>query len=135
EGEALLVAEPALVDRRVVAREDPLGLALARRRRDVAPDGAEPADGRHVLDLPRPRLEPVLRRGERSDRAELDHVAGERRAVRVVLESRDHRLRAAVERDELAVLGHTLGEAGAAVAEDAALAVERDRRRDPDRLL
>src|SRR5207244_6380126 len=40
-----------------------------------------------------------------------------------------------VERDELAVLGDALGEARAAVAEDAALAVEGDRRRDRDRLL
>src|SRR5207244_11322114 len=47
----------------------------------------------------------------------------------------EHRLRAAVERDELHVLRHGLAEAGAAVAEDAALAVERDRRRDRDRLL
>ena len=77
EREAALVAEPALVDLGVVAREDPLDLPLARRRADVAADGAEPADGRHVLDLPRARLEAVLRRGQRADRAELDHVAGE----------------------------------------------------------
>ena len=56
-------------------------------------------------------------------------------AVRLVLERRDHRLRAAVDRDELAVLGDLLAEARAAVAEDAALAVERDQRRDRDRLL
>ena len=93
EGEAALVAEPALVDLGVVAREDPLDLALARRRADVAADRAEAADGRHVLDLPRPRLEAVLRRGQRADRAELDHVAGERRAVGLVLEGGDHRLR------------------------------------------
>ena len=38
-------------------------------------------------------------------------------------------------RDELAVLGDVLREARAAVAEDAALAVERDQRRDRDRLV
>src|SRR5205823_12158318 len=103
---------------------------LARRRVDVAADGAEPADSRHVLDLPRPGLEAVLRRGERADRAQLDHVAAERRQVRLVLERRDHRLRAAVDSDELPVLGDALAEARAAVAEDAALAVERDQRRD-----
>ena len=135
EGEAALVAEPALVDLGVVAREDALDLALARRRADVAADRAEAADRRHVLDLPRPRLEAVLRRGERADRAELGHVAGEVALVRLVLERRDHRLRAAVDRDELAVLGDRLAEARAAVAEDAALAVERDQRRDRDRLL
>ncbi len=66
---------------------------------------------------------------------QLDHVAGEGRAVRLVLEGRDHRVGAAVARDQLPVLGDLLGEARAAVAEDAALAVERDRRRDRDRLL
>ena len=135
EGEAALVAQPALVDLGVVAREDPLDLALARRRADVAADRAEAADGGDVLDLPRPRLEAVLRRGERADRAELDHVAAERRAVALVLEGRDQRLGAAVPRDELPVLGDVGREARAAVAEDAALAVERDRRRDRDRLV
>src|SRR3712207_9492771 len=47
----------------------------------------------------------------------------------------DLRLRTAVPRHELAVLGDVRREARAAVAEDAALAVERDRRRDRDRLL
>src|SRR5262249_24340717 len=112
----------------------PLDLALARGRVDVAADGAEAAHGGHVLDLPRARLEPVLRRGERADRAELNHVARERRAVRLTLERGGHRLGAAVLGDELPVLGDPFGEAGAAVAEDAALAVERDRGRDRDRL-
>src|SRR5919201_1625410 len=57
------------------------------------------------------------------------------RAVRLVLERRDHRLRAAVDCDELRVLGNALAEARAAVAEDAALAVERDERGDRDRLV
>src|SRR5580765_4706167 len=73
EGEAALVAEPALVDLGMVTREDPLHLPLASRHADVAADRAEAADGRSVLDLPRPRLEAVLRRGQRADRAELDH--------------------------------------------------------------
>src|SRR5205823_6969439 len=92
-------------------------------------------DGREVLDLPRARLEAVLRRGQGADRTELNHVAGERRPVGLVLERRDQRLGAAVERDELAVLGDALGEARAPVAEDAALPVEGDRRRDRDRLV
>src|SRR5205085_6156075 len=66
---------------------------------------------------------------------ELGDVAGEAAAVRLVLEGGDHRLRAAVDRDELAVLGDGLREPRAAVAEDAALAVERDRGRDRDRLV
>ena len=134
-GEAALVADPALVDLGVVAGEDPLDLPLAHGRVDVAADGAEAADGRHVDDLPRPPLEAVLRRQQRADRAELGHVAGEGARVGQVLEGRDHRHRAAVGGDELAVLGDALAEARAAVAEDAALAVERDRGRDRDRLL
>src|SRR5829696_4031377 len=134
-GETALVAEPALVDLRMVAREDALDLPLARGRADVAADRAEAADGGDVLDLPRPCLEAVLGRRERAHRAELDHVPGEGRAVRLVLERGDHRLRAAVARDQLSVFGHLLGEARAAVAEDAALAVERDQRADRDRLV
>ena len=133
--EAALVADPALVDLGVVAGEDPLDLALAHRRVDVAADGTEAADGRHVDDLPRPPLEAVLRRQQRADRAELGDVAGERARVGQVLEGRDHGHRAAVGGDELAVLRDALAEARAAVAEDAALAVERDRGRDRDRLL
>ena len=133
--EAALVADPALVDLRVVAGEDPLDLPLAHGRVDVAADRAEAADRRHVDDLPRPPLEAVLRRQQRADRAELGHVAGERARVGQVLERRDHRQRAAVCGDELAVLRDALAEARAAVAEDAALAVERDRGRDRDRLL
>ena len=54
--EAALVAQPAAVDLRVVAAQDPPHLPLADRRRDVASDRAAGADRRHVLDLPRPRL-------------------------------------------------------------------------------
>src|SRR4029077_20279919 len=116
-----LVTEPAFIHLRVVPRLNALDLALARRRRDVAADRAKAADARHVLDLPRPALEAVLRRGQRADRAELDHVARERRAVGAVLEGGDHGRRATVLRHELPVLGDGLGEARAAVAEDAAL--------------
>ncbi len=135
EGEAALVAQPAPVDLGVVAREDALRLALARRHADVAADGAEPADRGHVLDLPRAGLEAVLRREQRAHGAELGHVAGERAGVGLVLERGDHRQRAAVAGHELPVLGDVLREARAAVAEDAALAVERDRGRERDRLV
>ena len=46
----------------------------------------------------------------------------------------DERVRAALEQDQLLVLGDLLVEAHAAVAEDAALAVERDQRRERERL-
>jgi hypothetical protein len=135
EPEPALVAEPALVDLGMVPRDDALDLSLASRGFDVAAHRAEPADRRHVLDLPGPRFEPVLRRRERAHRTELDHVSGERRTVGLVLERGDDRLRSSLAGDELTVLGDVGREARAAVAEDAAFAVEGDRRRDRDRLL
>ena len=101
----------------------------------LQPTGQRPHDGGNVLDLPGPRAEAIGRRRQRADRAELEDVAGEVRAVGLVLERRDDGARAAVQRHELAVLRHALREAGAAVAEDAALAIERDQRRDRDRLV
>src|SRR3984885_13656003 len=47
----------------------------------------------------------------------------------------DERLGAALGEDQLVVLGDLLAEAHAAVAEDAALAVDRDQRRQRQRLL
>ncbi len=134
-GEATLVAQPAPVDLGVVAREDAQHLAFACRGGHVAAHRAEPAHRGHVLDLPGPPSEAVLRRGERADGAQLDDVARERRRVGVVREGGDLGERAAVARHQLIVLGHVRGEPRAAVAEDAALAVERDQRRDRDRLL
>ncbi len=133
--EAPLVAEPAFVDLRVVAGEDSCHRAFPRRRPDVAADRAETADRGDVLDLPGPRAEAVSRRREGADGAELDHVPGEMGAVGLVLERGDDRLRAPVHGDELAVLRHVLGKARAAVAENAALAVEGDEGRDRDGLV
>src|ERR1039457_2433402 len=52
----------------------------------------------------------------------------------MAVERRDERVRAALEQHQLIVLGDLLGEAHAAVAEDAALAVDRDQRRELQRL-
>ena len=65
-GEAALVAEPAAVDLRVVARQDPLDLPLAVVAEMLQPTGQTPAHRRHVLDVPGARLEAVLRRGQRA---------------------------------------------------------------------
>src|SRR4029077_13010292 len=81
EGEAALVAEPALVDLGVVARKDPLDLALALVDVDVAADRTKAADARDGLELPRPDLEPRLGRQQGANRAELGHVAGESAGV------------------------------------------------------
>ena len=87
-----------------------------------------------ALDVPRPRAEAVGPRGQRAHRAQLDDVAAERRDVGVPVERADERVRAALEQDQLVVLGDLLREAHAAVAEDAALAVDRDQRRELERL-
>src|SRR5205085_12553628 len=86
EAEAALVAEPALVDLGVVAREDSLDLALALVDVDVAADRTQATDAWHRLELPGPDLESRLRWQKRAHRAELGHVAGERAGVRLVLE-------------------------------------------------
>src|SRR5204863_3698983 len=133
--EPAFVAEPTAVDLGMVAGQDPSDLSLADRRRDVAADRAGGADGRDVLNVPGPRVEAVEAGGERAHGTELDDVAGERRAVRLVLERRDLGARTPIPRDQLPVLGDLVREPGAAVAEDAALAIERDERRDGDRLV
>src|SRR6185312_96527 len=107
------------------------------------------AAGRAVLahagrgdEVERPGPEPVLRAGQRADRADLNGVAGEvrveRRVVgRVVGVAAEHADllvgRALHQVDEL-VAGDLVGEARAALAEHAPLAVEQDLRRDRYRL-
>ena len=61
-------------------------------------------------------------------------LPGERRLVGPPVESADEGVVAALEERELVVLRDLLREAHAAVAEDAALAVDRDQRRERDRL-
>ncbi len=85
--------------------------------------------------LPRPGAEAELRRGQRAHRAQLDDVAGVMTLVRAPLERGDDTGRTTLARNELQVLGHLGAEARAAVAQDAALAVEGDQRRHRDRLV
>ncbi len=87
-GEAALVAEPAVVDVVVVARQDAQDALVADGELDVALRRAERADRAGVLDVPRPRAEAVGLRRQRADRAQLDDVAAERRDVRVAVEGR-----------------------------------------------
>ena len=133
-GEAALVAQPAVVDLVVLAREHAQHALVADGQRDVALRRAERAERAGALDLPRPRAEAVGARGQRADRAQLDDVAAERRDIGVAVEGADERVRAALEQDQLVVLGDLLRVAHAAVAEDAALAVDRDQRRELERL-
>ena len=88
-----------------------------------------------LLEVPRPGLEAVRLGRERADRADLHGVAPEVRRERVVGEGVDLGLVApALEVDER-IARDLLGEARAAVAEDAALAVEQHEVADRDRLL
>ena len=133
--EAPAVAEPPVVDLVVLAGEDAQDALVADGELDVALARAERADRARALDVPRARAEAVRLRRQRADGAELDDVAAERGDVGVPVERRDVRVGAALLEDELVVLGDLLAEAHAAVAEDAALAVDRDERREPERLL
>ena len=78
-----------------------------------------------ALEVPRPGLEAVRRRGERADRADLHGVAREVRVERLVREGEDLRAVAAVDEVDERVAGDLVGEARAAAALDAALAVEQ----------
>ena len=133
-GEAALVAQPAVVNLVVLAGEHAQHALVAHRQRDVALRGAQRAQRSGALDLPRPRAEAVGARGERADGTQLDDVAAEGRDVGVAVEGADERVRSALEQDQLVVLGDLLRVAHAAVAEDAALAVDRDEGRELERL-
>ena len=135
EAEAALVAEPAVVDVVVVAGEHPGHALVADGELHVALARAEGADGARVLDVPGAGAEPVGLRRQRAHRAQLDDVAVEGGDVGAVVEGADIGRRPALEELELLVLGDLLAEAHAAVAEDAALAVDPHQRRQRHRLL
>lgn len=99
-----------------------------------AAGGAVLADARRRYEVERAGAEAVGRAGERADRADLDGVAGEVRLERLLLVDADLLERAALDEGDERVTGDLVGEAGAAGAEHAALAVEEDLARDVDRL-
>jgi hypothetical protein len=133
--EAALVAEPAVVHLLVVPGVHAQDLlVVAHGELDVALRRAERADGARVLDVPRPGAEAVGGGRECADGAQLHDVAAERRDVRAAVVRAHVGVVGALEEDELEVLGHLLGEAHAAVAEDAALAVDRHERAELERL-
>jgi hypothetical protein len=134
-GEAALVAQPPVVDLLVVAGEHAQDAVVADREADVALRRAQRAQAAGLLDVPGPRAEAVGLGRQRAHRAQLDDVAAERRDVRMAVERPDVRVGAALLEDQLVVLGDLLAEAHAAVAEDAALAVDGDQRRQRQRLL
>ena len=87
-----------------------------------------------AIQIPRPRLEAVRLRRERADGTELGDVPGEVVAVRRAGCRRDDVAVAAILDDELLVAHDNVVEAHAALADDATLLVENDRRAEIDRL-
>ena len=135
EVEAAAVAQPAPVDRVGVDAEVAHELVARRLHDGAAADAARRARALDLLEVPRPGLEAVRRRGQRADRADLHRVAGEVRRERLVRERHHLGLVAALHEADQRVAGDLVGEAGAAVAQDAALAVEQHEVADRDRLL
>ncbi len=134
EGEPALVVDPLLVDRGVVARHPTHDDAAAGVGAHRAAARAVLAHARRGPQVERPGPEPVGRARERPDRADLDRVAGEVALERLVLGDADLLLGAAFEQLDERVARDLLGEAGAALAEHAALAVEQHLGGDRDRL-
>ena len=135
EVEPAAVAQPAPVHRVGVDAEVAHQLVAAGLDDHAAADRARGARALDLVEIPRPRLEPVRHGRQRTDRADLHRVAREVGREGLVGERQHLRLVAAVGEADQRVTGHLFGEAGAAVAEDAALAVEVDERADRDRLL
>ena len=82
--------------------------------------------------VPRPRLEPVVARRDRADRAHVHQVARDQRVDALFLERRDLAAVAAVDDVDLRVAVHVAHEPDAPRAENAAVAVEHERRAEID---
>src|SRR5690606_34845922 len=93
------------------------------------------ADRGRGLQVERAGPEPVLRAGQRTDRADLDRVAREVAGERLLLVDADLLERTSLEQLDERVAGDLLREPGAPGAEHASLAVQQDLAGDRDRLL
>ena len=138
--EAADVAHPITVDVGVEARREsnesrafrPLGLRLEPRGRTAAL-GAERANRVDRLGVvPRPRLEAVIARRDRADGADVHQVAGDERVDAFFLERRDLAAVASVDDVDLCVAVDVAHEADAPRAQDAAVAIEHQRRPEVD---
>ena len=134
------VAHPVAVDVGVEPRGRPdepsglrpLGLRLQPRRR-VAALFAERADRVDRFGVvPRARLEPVVARRDRADRAHVHQVARDQRVDALFLERRDLAAVAAIDDVDLRVAVDLAHEPDAARAEDAAVAIQHQRRTEID---
>src|SRR5206468_8765941 len=110
----------------------PFGLRLDPGRRRT-PFGAERADRvDRVGIVPGPRFEPVVARGDGADRANIHQVAGEQRVDALFVEGRNLALAAARCDPDLRVGVDLTHETDAPRAEDAAVAIEHQRRAEID---
>ena len=119
-GEAVLVGDPALVDRLVLERQHAEHAVVLDLDDQVA---AVRVVRRHRFaahELPRPRRVAERLRRERADRADVDHVARELRIDAAADERDDFRVLAAADHPELHHPADLLPEAHAARALDAA---------------
>src|SRR5215471_7796262 len=134
------IAHPVAVDVRIQPRGEPdeprsfgpFGLRFQPRGR-IAAFGAPRADGIHGNRVvPRARLEAVITRGDRADRTHVHQVARDERVHAFFLEGRDFAAVPAIDDVDLRVAVHVAHEADAARAQNAALAVEHERRPEVD---
>ena len=134
EVEAALVAQPAPVDRVDVDPAVAQEVVPGRLDGHPAADRAGGAGRLGVGQVPGagPEAERLGRQG--ADRADLDGVAAEVGREGVVREGVDLGRRAPADEGDQRVAGHLVGEAGAAVTEDAALPVHEDQVAERDGL-
>ena len=115
-----LVGNPFLVHVVVDARQDAHHLAAARVDADRRAERVHHVDRLGLRQLPRPRRERIGLRGERADRAEIDHIALQLGGHRLFEIGRDLHVLAAADGAELRHAGDLGHEADAARAVDAA---------------
>ena len=138
--EAPDVAHPVAVDLGIEPRRHadelralrPLGLRFDPRGRIAAllAERADRVDGLRVV--PRPRLEPVVARRDRADRTDVHQISGQQRDDALLLERGDFAAVAARDDANLRVTVHFAHEPHAARAQDAAIAIEQQRRTEVD---
>ena len=121
EGKATLVAVPLFVDMRVVPRKSAHDFVAAVIGAQVAAGCAVLTHRRRGHQVERTGAEPVVRAGERADRADLDGVAREVRVECFFIAGADLLLRTAVEQADERVAGDLVSKAGATRARDATL--------------
>ena len=128
ERELALVAQPDVVDVRVLLRAHPYHLVAARVQLEVAAHRALGADAPRRLEVARSCPEAIGVAGECATGAEINNVAVELRLQRSVVEGAEHGVIAAVEEVQLVLAGDVVHEARTAVADDAALLIQDDQR-------